>query len=211
MPASTPGDGLEPGPREFRVGARAYTLRRLGPDDAARLQEFFHSHTRETIQLRYGHAVARMTPERAFELVNVDQTRDLALTIVERVGPRDVIHAVGRYYVDTSGTSGEVAFVVHESCRRRGFATRLMQMLVDTARRRGLTSLWGHVRRDNLPMLALFRRFGGGPVPGAGSAEPDLAVRMPLGPPAPPARPSPAPPGPPRRRLRRKPSPTREV
>jgi GNAT superfamily N-acetyltransferase len=165
MPDAAPPPTPPPEPHPFSVDGVRFLLRPLGPDDATRLQDFFYSHTLETIQLRYGHAVARMTPERAFDLVNVDQTRDLALAIFGTEDSREVIHAVGRYYLDPSGRSAEAAFVVRESCRRRGFATRLMQSMVLTARRRGLEVLWGRVRRDNLPMLALFRHFGAQPLP----------------------------------------------
>ncbi|MBE2215079.1 MAG: GNAT family N-acetyltransferase [Opitutaceae bacterium] len=137
-----------------------YLLRPLHPSDIRRLQEFFYSHTLETIQMRYGYAVTRMPRERAYDLVNVDQSRDLALAIFETQGPREMIHAVGRYYLDPDGKSAEVAFVVRETKRRCGMASTLMDALLAVARRRGLASVWGRVRKDNLPMLALFRRYG---------------------------------------------------
>ena len=137
-----------------------YLLRPLHPSDIRRLQEFFYSHTLETIQMRYGYAVTRMTRERAYDLVNVDQSRDLALGIFETQGPRETIHAVGRYYLDNDGKAAEVAFVVRETKRRCGMASALMEALLAVARRRGLEAVWGRVRKDNLPMLALFRRYG---------------------------------------------------
>ena len=137
-----------------------YLLRPLHPSDMRRLQEFFYSHTLETIQMRYGYAITRMPRERAYDLVNVDQSRDLALAIFETQGPREIIHAVGRYYLDTDGRAAEVAFVVRETKRRCGMASALMVAILAVARKRGLDSIWGRVRKDNLPMLALFRRFG---------------------------------------------------
>ena len=38
-----------------------YVLRRLRPDDEKRLQDFFYSHSQETIQLRYGYMISTMT------------------------------------------------------------------------------------------------------------------------------------------------------
>lgn len=137
-----------------------YLLRPLHPSDVRRLQEFFYSHTLETIQMRYGYAVTRMPRERAYDLVNVDQSHDLALAIFETQGPREIIHAVGRYYLDGDDRSAEVAFVVRETKRRCGMASALMDAILAVARKRGLHSIWGRVRKDNLPMLALFRRYG---------------------------------------------------
>jgi acyl-CoA hydrolase/GNAT superfamily N-acetyltransferase len=147
--------------RKLRLRGQSFILRPLHPSDIRRLQEFFYSHTMETIQMRYGYAITRMTRERAYDLVNVDQSRDLALAVFEVQGPRQIIHAVGRYYLDREGKSAEVAFVVRETKRRLGLASTLMLALMDVARKRGLSSLWGRVRKDNLPMLALFKRFGG--------------------------------------------------
>jgi GNAT superfamily N-acetyltransferase len=167
-------------PTDFTRRGEHLRLRLLSPGDAGRLQDFFYSHTEETIQLRYGHAVVRMTRERAADLVGVDQARDLAIAIFSSPGADEVIHAIGRYYLDPDGTSAEVAFVVRETKRRLGLGTMLLQALVDAARARGLNALWGRVRRDNLPMLALFRRFGGEPVHTAHLGDSEMEVRIPL-------------------------------
>ena len=139
---------------------RDYILRPLGPADDRRLQEFFYSHTEETIVRRYGFTVTRMSRERAFELVGIDQTRDLALAVVELQGPRQVIHAVGRYYRDPDGRGAEMAFVVAENKRRLGMARTLIEAMLRIAGERGLERLWAQVDRDNTPMLALFRHYG---------------------------------------------------
>ncbi len=139
---------------------REYILRPLGPADDRRLQEFFYSHTEETIVRRYGFTVTRMSRERAFELVGIDQNRDLALAIVELQGPRQVIHAVGRYYLDKNRKGAEMAFVVAENKRRTGMARVLLEHMLDIARERGLEHLWAQVDRDNIPMLGLFRDYG---------------------------------------------------
>jgi acyl-CoA hydrolase/ribosomal protein S18 acetylase RimI-like enzyme len=139
---------------------REYILRPLGAADDRRLQEFFYSHTEETIVRRYGFTVTRMSRERAFELVGVDQNRDLALAIVELQGPRQVIHAVGRYYLDPDSKGAEMAFVVSENKRRLGMARTLLERMLEIAHQRGLAHLWAQVDRDNTPMMGLFREFG---------------------------------------------------
>ena len=137
-----------------------FVLRPLFPSDERRLQEFFYSHSVETIRMRYGHYQKRMTRERAYQLVNVDQTKDLALAIFEVQGPREEIHAVGRYYLDEDGKTAEMAFVVRESKRRLGMGRTLFDNLTNIARKRGLKNLWAKVRRDNFPMLHLFEKLG---------------------------------------------------
>jgi GNAT superfamily N-acetyltransferase len=144
-------------------------MRPLGPGDEARLQDFFHSHTANTLYERYGGLVATMTPERAHELVAVDQARDCALAIFPPDGA--TIHAVGRYCLDPAGDAAELAFVVREDQRRRGLGTALLRQLIATARARGLSRLWAQVNTHNAAMLGLFRRHGFTLVP-----EPGIAV-----------------------------------
>jgi len=136
-----------------------YILRPLNPADDRRLQEFFYSHTEETINRRYGFTIKRMSRKRAFELVGVDQNRDLALAVFEMQGPRQVIHAVGRYYLDPGGKSAEMAFVVSEQKRRIGMANTLLTHMLQIAHNRGLDVLWAQMDRDNAPMLQVFRHF----------------------------------------------------
>ncbi|HEX9781528.1 MAG TPA: acetyl-CoA hydrolase/transferase C-terminal domain-containing protein [Opitutaceae bacterium] len=58
--------------RRLELKQEPFILRPLHASDMRRLQEFFYSHTHETIQMRYGYAVSRMTRERAYDLVNVN-------------------------------------------------------------------------------------------------------------------------------------------
>jgi len=143
-----------------------YILRPLNPSDDRRLQAFFYSHTEETIIRRYGFTVTRMSRERAFELVGVDQNTDLALGVFELQGPRQVIHAVGRYYLDRNGKSAEIAFVSSEQKRRSGMARCLLERMIEIARKRKVATLWAQVDRDNGPMLKLFRHYGAKELPG---------------------------------------------
>lgn len=156
-PPSRRADGLAP--TKLTLNKEPFVLRPLQPSDERRLQEFFYSHTQETIQSRYGYMVSRMSRERAYELVNVDQTRDLALGILEVQGPREVIQAVGRYYLDADGRSAEVAFVTRENKRRYGMARVLFERLRTEAKQRGLTSLHAQVSPENEAMLGLFQRY----------------------------------------------------
>ena len=148
-----------------KSGGRVRPLRR---GDEARLQEFFRSHTPDTIHDRYGGAVTTMSEDRARELVGVDQARDCALGIFSRDGR--TLDAVGRYCLDPAGDAAELAFVVRESRRRRGLGTRLLHLLIAAARERGLRRLWAQVNVHNAGMLGIFRRhrFSLQPEPGSG-------------------------------------------
>jgi GNAT superfamily N-acetyltransferase len=128
-------------------------LRRLRLTDEPALMEFFHSHSRETIFQRYHYQVAEMTHQRAINLLNVDQQRDVALGVFHYLPDElETIQAIARYYTDRCGQIAEVAFVVRESMRRQGLATRLLHELGAIAYPRKLRWLRAQVLCDNYAM-----------------------------------------------------------
>ncbi len=177
-------------PRLKRFGGHVGLLRLLRSGDEPQLQEFFRSHTADTIYERYGCLISTMTAERASQLVNVDQSRDCALGIFEPTPEGEKLHAVGRYCLDRDGTSAEAAFVVRETMRHQGMATTLLQTLIHTARTRGLTKLWAQVNAQNTEMLAIFRHhgFAVSPQPDIGMMEVALDLGATPAPPSLPAR-----------------------
>lgn len=145
--------------KELNIAGETFDLRPLNPADERRLQEFFYSHTKETLQLRYSAIPTQMSREKSCTLVSVDQSRDLALCIVKQKGSMVQIQAVGRYYLIESNNSCEVAFVTREKYHGKGMAKRLLQEMIDIARKRGLASMTAQVRAENRAMLSIFERM----------------------------------------------------
>jgi len=164
--------------REIEFGGELYLLRPLGSADEDRIRAFFYSHTQETIQQRYGYHLTEMSRERAYQLVNVVQTRDLALGIFERALGDEILHAIGRYICDPDGAGAEVAFVVGETKRRLGMATTLLHTMIRIARLRGLRKFHAQVNRDNYEMLGIFRKNGASTqeIPGAEAVQVVIAL-----------------------------------
>ena len=143
--------------------SRPFFMRPLHASDIRRLQEFFYSHSEETIRNRYGYLRDSMPADSAYKLVGVDQSVDLALGIFEErgVGRESLLRSVGRFYRDAEGDGAEIAFVVHDETRRMGMASRLFRELAKVAKRRGIRGFWAEVLPGNRPMGELFERFGG--------------------------------------------------
>jgi len=146
--------------KKFTFGSINYVLRPLAPADERRLQEFFYSHTKETLIMRYNHHATQMTRENSCKLVSVNQHKDLALCFTQRTNLADVIHAVGRYYYIESSNCGEVAFVISEHKRGKGMARTLLGEMIRIATIRKLDKLIACVRRDNGAMLKVFEKVG---------------------------------------------------
>jgi len=160
---NTPTSVPELGPVELKkvmLGGSEFILRPLAPADERKLQEFFYSHSKETVIMRYNYHATNMTREKSCDLVSVNQHKDLALCFTNKVHPSEVIQAVGRYYYIESTNSAEVAFVIKESQRGKGIATTLLAEMIKIAKMRGLSKLVACVRRDNTPMLKVFENSG---------------------------------------------------
>jgi len=149
-----------PSSETLQLGTSLYTLRPLNASDKGRLQNFFYSHTPDTIRNRYGYRLTEMTPQRASQLVGVDQLNDVALGIFEGRDDTVMLHAVGRYFSDREDKSAECAFVVRESKRKLGMGSLLLERLITIARARGLHKLWAQVAASNYAMLSVFSKFG---------------------------------------------------
>jgi len=146
--------------KKFTFANVDYTLRPLAPADERKLQEFFYSHNKETLLMRYNHHITQMTREKSCNLVSVNQHVDLALCFTRKDYLGEAIQAVARYYYIDSINSGEVAFVIKESLRGRGMATALLGEMITVAKIRKLDSLVACVRSDNKSMLKVFEKSG---------------------------------------------------
>ncbi len=142
--------------RKLKLEGERYSFRPLQPSDERLLQEFFYSHTKETLLMRYSYQINQMPREKAAALVAVDQTRDLALCITHSRGPREEIEAIGRFYYLPQANAAEVAFVVRESQQGRGMAKTLLKEIISIGKQRGLSKLTANVRGDNKRMLRIF-------------------------------------------------------
>ncbi|MEN9361340.1 MAG: hypothetical protein RL095_2875 [Verrucomicrobiota bacterium] len=143
--------------RRLTLKGHEFYLREVHPSDQRRLQEFFYSHSDKTLLQRYRSLPSQMSTERAYKMVNVDQSRDLALAATQRQGPRELIHGVARFY--RQGEDAEVAFVVRESLQGIGLGSTLLGQLIEIARRRQVRSLIAYVRKDNQSMRRLLEKF----------------------------------------------------
>jgi acyl-CoA hydrolase len=145
--------------RRLDIQGDTFYLRALNPADERRLQEFFYSHTKETVRMRYNYIPQAMTREKSCDLVSVDQSKDLALTIVRQEGSRHNIEAVGRYYLYPENNSCEVAFVTRENHQGKGMAKILLSQMIEIATARGLSKMFAMVKPNNKAMIAVFEHF----------------------------------------------------
>jgi len=91
---------------------------------------------------------------------NIDYDTEMALVAV--VGPveQEEIIGMGRYLMDPSRDSAELAFVVRDDWQRRGLGTVLFQKLIEIGKENGIRTFWADVLVENSGMLKIFHRSG---------------------------------------------------
>lgn len=135
-------------------------VRPIKPTDEVALQQFFYSHSEETVYNRYFRPVRALPHITAQGLVNVDYENDMA--IVATTGPigKEKIVGLGRYVRDKEGDLAEVAYTIHDQYQGQGLGTILQNHLTKYAKLRGVKGLWAVSFGSNKAMLSVFSKLG---------------------------------------------------
>jgi acetyltransferase len=89
----------------------------------------------------------------------IDYDREMAFVLYPIDVPGRLIGVVWMMS-DPDNVNAEFAIVVRSDYHRRGFGRLLMQHLIDYARARGLSRLFGDILAENRPMIALCTQLG---------------------------------------------------
>jgi acetyltransferase len=136
---------------------RSLFLRPIDPDDADALRRAFARLTPEQARLRTFHRLAELSPAMAERLTRVDPEVATALVVVDADGE---IRGEARLHVDAATESAEFGVAVDPAFTNQGVGWRLMQRLLEDAKRRGLYELWGDVLAENHAMLDFAKAIG---------------------------------------------------
>ena len=136
------------------------TIRPIRPEDAEMTQEFVRGLSAETKYFRYMDAVQELSPAMLVRLTQIDYDREMALLAVTHEDGEEVELGVARYAANPDGTSCEFALVVDDEWQHQGIAHKLMEVLMNVARAKGLDIMEGEVLKTNTRMLKLCSGLG---------------------------------------------------
>lgn len=136
------------------------TIRPIRPEDAEMTQTFVRGLSEETKYFRYMDAVQELSYAMLVRLTQIDYDREMALLAVANVEGRDVEVGVARYASNPDMVSCEFAIVVDDNWQHMGIAHKLMDVLMDVARSKGLRIIEGEVLKRNAGMLKLAAGLG---------------------------------------------------
>ena len=136
---------------------RALFVRPIRLGDADALRRGFARLTPEQVRLRTFHRMSELTAASAERLTRVDPGTTTALVAVDADGE---IRGEARLHADAVTNAAEFGVAVDPAFTGQGIGRRLMQRLLDDARRRGLDEIWGDVLAHNDTMLDFVKALG---------------------------------------------------
>ncbi len=147
--------------RELLKDGSMVTIRPIKPTDEPLLQDFFYSHSDDTIYRRYFRAVRAMPHSTAQTLVNLDYRSRMAfVATVGEIGLEKIV-GVARYAQEKEDPQMvEVAYTIHDSYQGKGLGKLLQNRLEDYARRMNFKGVSGYLFQDNMPMIRVFSSKG---------------------------------------------------
>jgi acyl-CoA hydrolase/GNAT superfamily N-acetyltransferase len=128
--------------------------------DEPRLKDFIYSLSEQSLYRRFMSTRKDVPHEVLQSLVIIDYTTEMAILAIVPNGENEEIVGVGRYYINGSTHTAEVAFAVKDSYSNKGIGTELLSYLTYLAKRQGLLGVTAEVLTDNYPMLHVFNKGG---------------------------------------------------
>lgn len=136
------------------------TIRAIKPEDADLEVNFVRKLSAETKYFRFMNTMRELPPAMVVRLTQIDYDREMAFVATVANEGQETEIGVCRYAVNPDGESCEFAVVVADDWQHRGLARRLMGVLIETARNRGLVYMNGVFLANNERMLRFVQSLG---------------------------------------------------
>ncbi|MBL8491239.1 MAG: GNAT family N-acetyltransferase, partial [Rhodocyclaceae bacterium] len=137
------------------------TIRPIKPEDAQLEQNFVKELSPETKYFRFMNTLRELTQSQLIRLTQIDYDREMAFVATIPGAEGELLEVgVARYATNPDGESCEFAIVVADTWQGKGLARRLMGILIEAARSRGLKYMNGDFLTENTRMLKFVASLG---------------------------------------------------
>lgn len=136
------------------------TIRPIRPEDAELEQVFVRGLSEESKYFRFMDSLQELSQSMLVRFTQIDYDREMALIAVLELDGQEKELGVCRYITMPDGESCEFALVVADEWQHKGIGNKLMSILFDVARAKGLKIMEGEVLAKNRSMLGLVGRLG---------------------------------------------------
>jgi acetyltransferase len=137
-----------------------FVIRPLRADEAAREIDFLRSLSQQTRYERTFSHRGMLGPGELDRLVHFDVRREVALVAAVQGEAQETWAAVARLKRSEGGDPFEFAIVVGDVWQRQGIGARLLDTLLEAARRAGIRRVIGYTFATNEAMKGLARKAG---------------------------------------------------
>ena len=135
-------------------------IRPIKPEDADLVVDFVHRLSPETKYLRFMNTLRELPPAMVARLTQIDYDREMAFIATGEEEGEERELGVCRYAVNPDGETCEFAIVVADNWQKKGLARKLMGVLIETARNKGLDAMHGVFLANNERMLKFVQSLG---------------------------------------------------
>ncbi len=166
QPSGYPHLVIKPYPRQYITEWRTWDglkvlLRPIKPEDEPLEQEMFASLDHETIRMRLlGPVKDIRSHDWLIRFCNIDYYRHIAIVAEIREGGEKRMIGVGRLAMTPDFDSAEFALLVHDRYQRKGLGDKLLRMLIDIGKEKGLGEISGEMLSENTKMVSLAMKLG---------------------------------------------------
>jgi len=148
-----------PMPVKLRDG-REVILREIGAQDEKEILEFFERLSAESRYTRFMIPLRELSPRMLAAATHPVPGRDFALVAIKGEGDDEDIVAGARYVGAPGSDTCEFAVTVADDWHGLGLAGHLLEILIASARERGLRRMEGEILAVNTSMRRLAKRLG---------------------------------------------------
>ena len=138
----------------------AVTLRPIKPEDEPLELEFIRGLSTETSRFRFFQIIKDLPHEALVRFCNIDYDREMAIIAETQEGGRTIELGVSRLILEPSKRRGEFAVVVADKYQGKGLGTKLVDMLIEFAREKGVETVYGTIMSENIKMAQLCEKLG---------------------------------------------------
>ena len=142
------------------IDGTAILLRPIKPEDEPAEQEMLSSLSQETLRARFFSVIKNISHEWLILFSNIDYDRHMAIVAELREKGKKKMIGVARLIMNPDLTSGEMAVLVHDRFQRKGLGYKLVEVLIEIARERGLEDIRADVLNENKKMISILKRLG---------------------------------------------------
>jgi GNAT superfamily N-acetyltransferase len=145
---------------DLEDGSKVF-LRPLKLTDESLLKAMFYKLSPESIHYRFFQLLKSMPHEKLQEFLRIDYEADMAFVMLSSSVDEDAeMVGIAHYLRNPRTNFADAAFLVRDDRQGRGLGTRLMQALVEAARRQGIAGFTADVLARNERMLRVFHNSG---------------------------------------------------